>query len=116
MKTIKEIQEEPSQELSLNKEIYKKSESSQKEIDIENQKLTMDSDINKLSIISETSKQLIKKDNEIISSSKDKEEIISQIEKEKSNEIENEIQKTHQKKNLVFTIKYKKSKHKTKNN
>ena len=61
----------------------------------------MDSDINKLSIISETSKQLFKKDNEIISSSKDKEEIISQIEKEKSNEIENEIQNTHQKKNLV---------------
>ena len=102
MKTIKEIQEEPFQEQSLINDNSKISESLQKENNPENQILTMASNLNQLSLRSDSSKSIKKEDNNNISSSKEKEEKINPIEKEKSNEPENESKKI-QKKNLTLS-------------
>ena len=98
MKTIKEIQEEPFQEQSLINDNSKISESLQKENNPENQILTMASNLNQLSLRSDSSKSIKKEDNHNTSLSKEKEEKINPIEKEKSNEPENESKKILKKK------------------
>ena len=93
MKTIKEIQEEPFREQSLINDNSKIKESLQKGNNPENQILTMASNLNQLSLRSDSSKSIKKEDNHNTSSSKEKEAKINPIEKEKGNE-----QKMNQKK------------------
>jgi hypothetical protein len=77
---IKEIQEEPSQDQSLSKDMQKKDEPKQKDLNSDNQNINITSELNKLSINSDESK----------SSNKDTD---SKKENEDINQNESKIQK-----------------------
>ena len=107
MKTIKEIQEEPFQEQSLINDNSKISESLQKENNPENQILTMASNLNQLSLRSDSSKSIKKEDNQI-KSTKNLIEVLSKENKDLKEKLE-KYGDYNSKIELIDSVKYKDS-------